>query len=39
MNKEQLLEAFKTHQEIANVYSYLRNVASFDQATVAPKNK
>ena len=34
-----LIDAFNQHYEIASNYSYMQSVASFDNQTVAPKNK
>ena len=38
-NVASLIEAFNQHYEIASNYSYMQSVASFDNQTVAPKNK
>lgn len=38
-NVPSLIEAFNQHYEIASNYSYMQSVASFDNQTVAPKNK
>jgi len=38
-NIQSLIEAFQQHFEIAENYSYMQSVASFDQQTAAPKNE